>query len=375
MKTNPYKAVDYKESAVKKALDEAGSLIADIKYDGVRLNLIATQGKAVYLSRTAHTIPALEHLNGFSERWAAFLADDEQPFGEGLMIDGEAMVKGVDFNTSSGLLRTQWCKKGNYEFNDSECSVIKARKELPVSEQMKTRSPFCLDVKHLKVIVYGVVPIDIIESGADYDVMNCLMQTHCAVQVALLERHFPEIEWVIAESHDVYDMAELEALYENVRELGHEGLVVKDPLGTYRRGKKTGWWKMKPEGSIDGTVCGLVWGTEGLANEGKVIGFEVLLENGVVVNACGITKELMDEFTGAVKAHSSCDAGCQYSKDVGMEGHSCAKGCLYESHPDSNPYKGHQVEVRFMEVTPDGSLRHPSFVCFRGTESNPKEKI
>ena len=50
-------------------------------------------------------------------------------------------------------------------------------------------------------------------------------------------------------------------------------------------------WKMKPEETIDGTVCGLVWGTTGKANEGKVIGFEVLLEDGMVVNACGLTEE------------------------------------------------------------------------------------
>ncbi|AXY81944.1 DNA ligase [Dickeya phage Mysterion] len=362
MKTNPYKAVDYKESAIVKALAVAESLIADIKHDGVRLNLCVksltdrddgeTDAFAQYLSRVGKTIPALEHLNGFSERWFKFLNDDEQPFSAGLMIDGEVMVKGVDFNTSSGLLRTKWLKPNNEAF--ASCYPGRG-----------TKVPFHLDPKRLKVVVYGVVPMDVVESGEDYDVMNVLMQMHCAVQVALLERHFPEIEWVLPETHNVFSMEELHALYANVRELGHEGLVVKDPFGIYRRGKKSGWWKMKPENEADGIVQGLVWGTEGLANEGKVIGFEVLLENGRVVNACNISKDLMDEFTTAYESYND-DIWNNEMTDIERE--TCGI-------PESNPFEGYQVQIKYMEETPDGSLRHPSFVCFRGTESNPEEKI
>ena len=39
IKTNPHRAVDYSESGIKKALETAGSLEAEVKYDGVRLNL------------------------------------------------------------------------------------------------------------------------------------------------------------------------------------------------------------------------------------------------------------------------------------------------------------------------------------------------
>ncbi|QYC97326.1 ATP-dependent DNA ligase [Enterobacteria phage IME177] len=108
-------------------------------------------------------------------------------------------------------------------------------------------------------------------------------------------------------------------------------------------------WKMKPEETIDGTVCGLVWGTPGKANEGKVIGFEVLLEDGMVVNACGLTEEQKDEFTEACNTDTYILGGI-------------------------NPYEGWQCEVLFMERFPDGSLRHPSFKCWRGTEDNPTVK-
>lgn len=335
--TRPYKAVEYNANAIMKAAEVAGSLIADCKYDGVRLNVIINEeAESIFLSRTSNTIPALEHLNGFDERWNRFLSDDRQIYQHGLMIDGEAMVKGVDFNTSSGILRSKWLSKKNVEFTTHpDFQIVKGMGKIP----------FELNPERLKVVVYAVLPLDVVESGEDYEVMNCLMQEHAKVLVSLLQEYFPEVEWVNPESHDVFSIDQLEMLYEYVREHGHEGLVVKDPLGFYRRGKKTGWWKLKPSEEADGEVIGLVWGTKGKANEGKVIGFEVKLENGKVVDATNISQSLMAEFTANVKEHGE------------------------------NYYNGWSCQIGYMEETPDGNLRHPAFQRFRGTEDNPKEKI
>ena len=76
-----------------------------------------------------------------------------------------------------------------------------------------------------------------------------------------------------------------------------------------------------------------------------MIGFEVLLESGTVVSANNISQELMDEFTSLVLEH----------------------GDTY--------FNGWKCQIKYMEKTPDGSLRHPSFECFRGTESQPEVKI
>ena len=107
-KTAPYKAVSFVESAVRKALETSGYLIADCKYDGVRGNIVVDNvAEAAWLSRVSKFIPALEHLNGFDKRWQQLLNDDRCIFPDGFMLDGELMVKGVDFNTGSGLLRTK----------------------------------------------------------------------------------------------------------------------------------------------------------------------------------------------------------------------------------------------------------------------------
>lgn len=360
IKTNPHRAVDYSESGVKKALDAAGSLEAEVKYDGVRLNLpVFPTGETQWLSRESKELPALQHLksehgspteltNCGDWRWFLKQAGYE---GTGLMIDGEVMVKGVDFNTSSGLIRTKWVKQKNFEFSTGEHWGKHWKKE---------KLPFCLDQRFIKVVVYGVIDLNVITDPKAEGPIHSVTRLKAEAIVPLLQKYFPEIDWVLSESHTVYDLESLNSLYEQKRLEGHEGLVVKDPLGKYKRGKKSGMWKMKPEETIDGTVCGLVWGTPGKANEGKVIGFEVLLEDGMVVNACGLTEEQKDEFTAEVFNRNGIDSQHEYEELLCIE--------------TFNPYGGWQCEVLFMERFPDGSLRHPSFKCWRGTEDNPTVK-
>lgn len=336
-KTSPHKAISFVESAVKKALDKAGYLICDVKYDGVRGNIVVDNtADSAWLSRVSKEIPALSHLNGYDKRWEMLLKDDRCIFPDGFMLDGELMVKGVDFNTGSGLLRTKWLKETNYVYSTSEWFH---------DEWKKNKQQFELAEDRLKVILYGVMPFDSMVSGETYEVMNLLMREHVKAMLPVLREHFPEIEWDISESYEVYDMVELTALYEKARADGHEGLVVKDPLGFYMRGKKSGYWKMKPECEADGVIQSVNWGTKGLANEGKVIGFSVLLESGCVVDANNISRALMDEFTANVKEHGE------------------------------DFYTGWQCQVAYMEETPNGNLRHPSFTCFRGVESDPTVKM
>ncbi|AAZ72970.1 DNA ligase [Escherichia phage K1F] len=336
IKTNPHRAVDYSESGVKKALAAAGSLEAEVKYDGVRLNLpVLREGETYWLSRESKPLPALEWMN--SELGNAWTQADWRWFlrqagyeGVGLMIDGEVMVKGVDFNTSSGLIRTKWLKPSNEEF--AECYPGRGNKV-----------PFWVARSRLKVVVYGVVDMTTIADPKAEGPIHSVTRLKAEAIVPLLQKYFPEIDWVLSESHTVFNLESLRDLYEEKRADGHEGLVVKDPLGKYKRGKKSGMWKMKPSEEADGHVVRPVWGTEGLANEGMVIGFDVMLENGMEVSATNISRALMSEFTENVKS-------------------------------DPDYYKGWACQITYMEETPDGSLRHPSFDQWRGTEDNPTIK-
>lgn len=344
IKTNPHRAVDYSESGIKKALEAAGSLEAEVKYDGVRLNLpVFPTGETQWLSRESKPLPALEWLSVLTSldnivedqqsasdwRWFLKQAGYE---GTGLMIDGEVMVKGVDFNTSSGLIRTKYVKSKNCAFHDGDWDL-----------KSKT-TQFRLDRDRIKVVVYGIIDLNVILDPKAEGPIHSVTRLKAEAIVPLLQKYFPEIDWVLSESHTVFNLESLRDLYEEKRADGHEGLVVKDPLGKWKRGKKSGMWKMKPSEEADGHVVRPVWGTEGLANEGLVIGFDVMLENGMEVSATNISRALMSEFTENVKS-------------------------------DPDYYKGWACQITYMEETPDGSLRHPSFYQWRGTEDNPTVKI
>lgn len=348
IKTNPHRAVDYSESGVTKALAAAGSLEAEVKYDGVRLNLpVFPTGETQWLSRESKPLPALEWLSVLTNidnivrdqqkasdwRWFLKQAGYE---GTGLMIDGEVMVKGVDFNTSSGLVRTMWSDTKNYAWNGNPDADIDTKK--------KHKVPFHLATDYIRVVVYGIVDLNVILDPKSEGPIHSVTRLKAEAIVPLLQKYFPEIDWVLSESHTVFSLDELTDLYEKKREEGHEGLVVKDPLGRWKRGKKSGMFKMKPSEEADGHVVRPVWGTDGLANEGMVIGFDVMLENGMEVSATNISRALMSEFTENVKS-------------------------------DPDYYKGWACQITYMEETPDGSLRHPSFDQWRGTEDNPTIKI
>lgn len=344
LKTNPHRAVEYSESGVKKALAAAGSLEAEVKYDGVRLNLpVFPTGETQWLSRESKPLPALSWLDTSGEDIVATKASDWRWFlkqagyeGTGLMIDGEVMVKGVDFNTSSGLIRTMWSDPKNFKWNVNQQASDFTKKSHKV--------PFQIGAEHIQVVVYGIVDLNVISDPKAEGPIHSVTRLKAEAIVPLLQKYFPEIDWVLSESHTVFNLESLRDLYEEKRADGHEGLVVKDPLGKYKRGKKSGMWKMKPSEEADGHVVRPVWGTEGLANEGLVIGFDVMLENGMEVSATNISRALMSEFTENVKS-------------------------------DPDYYKGWACQITYMEETPDGSLRHPSFDQWRGTEDNPTVKI
>ncbi|WP_435634319.1 hypothetical protein ACSC9U_18265 [Pseudomonas solani] len=323
LKTNPAGPVDYSEKAIKKALD-ASYLIADTKLDGVQLNLVVEpayvpSAYAAFLSRAGKHLPALQaaYQRGFKDQmlFTQLLQDDACIFPNGFMLQAEIITPGQPAEVTAGNLR---------------------RKSVP------------LDLSSIEIHVFGVVPLDVVESGKDHDVTHAIMKYHVEAMTALLQKHVPQIAWKVVESVDVFTYEELQRVYGVRREEGQEGLVLKDPLAIWKRGKKVGQWKMKPEDTIDGIVQGLIWGTPGLGNEGKVIGFEVLLEDGHVVNACGLTQAQKDEFTDAVAEWEHLD-----KKTGGL-------------HVTPKPYIDWAVEVSFMERFKDGSLRHPSFSRWRG---------
>ena len=115
---------------------------------------------------------------------------------------------------------------------------------------------------------------------------------------------------------------------------GHEGAMVKDPMGHYRFKKHKDWIKIKPVNDVDLTVESLVQG------EGKYVGMlgaAIVKYRGKRVNVgTGFSDEEREQFW-----------------------------------KDPSLIKGRIIEIQYHEETPDGSLRHPRFVRVREDKTQP----
>ena len=124
------------------------------------------------------------------------------------------------------------------------------------------------------------------------------------------------------------DYEEIKSCHDEYVEQGYEGAMIKDPNAPYKFGR--GWevMKFKAFHDVDLPIMGFEEGTG--KHEGK-LGAIVIDYNGVTVKVgSGFSDDLREKIWN-----------------------------------DRKEFTGRIVEVRYQEVTEDGSLRFPTFVCFR----------
>jgi DNA ligase-1 len=145
--------------------------------------------------------------------------------------------------------------------------------------------------------------------------------------------------WPCADEESIYK------LYDSVRAKGVEGLIVKDPKAFYYRKRHHAFAKIKAEETEDLKVV------DAFEGEGKYVG----MLGGVIVDREGVAVKVGGGFSDEQRA----EFWAAYQRDM--------KGGVPEG--GVGELVGRLIEVKFHEVTPDGSLRHPVFVRFRDTLS------
>tara|TARA_Y100001963_G_scaffold102908_1_gene141634 strand:- start:4155 stop:5396 length:1242 start_codon:yes stop_codon:yes gene_type:complete len=120
----------------------------------------------------------------------------------------------------------------------------------------------------------------------------------------------------------------INALHDKFVASGYEGAMVKDPSAVYRFGRGYEVMKLKAFHDVDLPIKGLLEGTG--KHSGK-LGSVVVSFNGVDVQV-----------------------GSGFSDEL--------RSSIWD---DKDSFIDRIIEVRYQEVTPDGSLRFPTFVCFR----------
>ena len=124
------------------------------------------------------------------------------------------------------------------------------------------------------------------------------------------------------------DYTEIKSLHDEFVNNGYEGAMIKDLEAPYKFGRGPAVMKLKAFHDVDLKIEKLL---EGTGRHTDKLGSVVVNYKGVEVQVgSGFSDELRDKVW---------------------------------SDPDS--FIGRMIEVRYQEVTPDGSLRFPTFVCFR----------
>ena len=325
--TNPHRPVDFNAKAISKVM-KSHYVAVQTKEDGCQLNLVVNSaGMVHWLSRAGLAYPALSFdvSLDFDERWKKFF---NPHLGQGL------------YREAGGFLLQCEIIVLNEDGTDKVCAET--------SGMLARHEP--LDLSKVRIVAFDLIPLADVLAEGDYEVMQSVRYVRTKHQVECLNKLFPELNVTLVDEDIATDLEELQAIYDMKRHhLKKEGVVAKDPMGFWKRGKKTGQWKVVPDDSCDGEVVGIMWGTPGLANAGRVIGFRVLTEHGVEVEAGGINEILKNEYTLAVVEANPSVFIASPTEDFTV-----------------NPFKGMPCKITYKERLPSGSYRHPNWSHFRG---------
>ena len=324
IQTKCHRATNFNEKAIAAVIAKHGYILSGIKIDGFRVHIFWLNGEIQITTREGHPILALEKQRDYFRRhWL-----NTWKLGPDIALDGEVWIPGLDFQTMSGMLR----------------------RHEPLADEHSPQFVI-FDIMNLRQLA------DI--AGPAIEIANVAFTLRNAAVVQRWPYPFGSVagtkQPIVCEAlARIESMEALHSLYKFARSEGFEGLIHKDPSCPVRNGKCAGQWKHKPgcgapgwEG--DGEVVGFVWGDEGKANAGKVVGFRLKLEDGNEVNATGLTRAKMGEYTTLVNEALHAKI--------------------------SLPFIGRQAQAEAMEKTKGGSLRHPKFKDFRDLDYDPGVKV
>ena len=306
-----HRAVDYNERAIERAI-KAGEVYAAIKHDGFRCLLgYHPDGQAMRFAATSREGVELVSLRPFYPELESYWSGPSS-LSSAVVLDTEVVIRGIPFEEASGHLR----------------------RHSPISEALRSSVRFiCFDAAHRSTML-----------GENKATVCNLLDRRDVIQQAGIPAQADDALLVLEELWRIYKVEQVDKLFQSARAAGHEGLVIKANT-PYRNGKVTGWWKRKDAIDEDGLVEDFVWGEEGKANAGMVVGFVVRLESGHLVNATGLTSAMKHKVTADWRLHRA------------------------------SKYLGRCVKVSAMERTAKGALRHPSFAGFRDIVGHEGLKI
>lgn len=240
--------VAYKESAIRKALEEDAQLLVETKHDGVQLNIVVKPDQAeggkdwkvYFLSREGLQFDALT-LKGVTTELQKLLklygASTYNPYRGGYMIQGELYSETLTAAQVVGALR-QKEPKDSITLNFNAFAVVPYALVVGNTEPIQVNR--MMQNRHAQTLLWGLQQLATQAShiGPHKDLFRIVLGV---VQQSVVYRIEPE-----PVSKGGQTIPSLMEAYDAAHEAGHEGVVVWRIGQPWHRGKKTGGWKMKP---------------------------------------------------------------------------------------------------------------------------------
>jgi len=328
------------------------NIVGEPKLDGNRNTFLCSNGQGAFYTRSGEIVRALDFAVAPIMKVAKLIAEQDPEFyirtvdgekGLYFALDGEAMM-GLFGDTGKLRRKNEQAKNAELHLYDiirySDWTGESA-KPMTLKERREKLAAFC---RVARVLLKGefenlvqIVPQTPLTDVAEIeDYYNTCVTTPLGSYLARGDLD-QEIELTIALTD------EQTGLPKNL-----EGAMIKNLDAPYERKKSYNWLKMKPKETEDLQITGAFPGEPHKKYE-NTLGGVLVDRQGVECRIVGFSDEMRDELWALYQQDLEAIA------DHGIEDLSDFSGKLI----------GRLIEVKFQEVTPDGSLRHANFVRFR----------
>jgi ATP-dependent DNA ligase len=337
------------------------------KLDGYRCTFIAVNGKGAFFTRSGNAIEALQYLvepllkTAYELRTQAkadkhyadllrtlFRGDEEHP---SFVVDTEAMM---GLFSATGALRRKGEKAEGAELHAFDILpydgfIGNKPYQVPLAAR---RIQLQLFVENAQVIGQSPIYPTEIQIARNHD------------DIARIYEHYANqtLASYLARGDKEREVQLLEILIDEATGLPKclEGAMVKTWDGAYEKKKSYTWLKLKPEETKDLFITGFYNGEAGSENEDRLGGAIVDHEDVEVRVGGGWSSDERDQLYKDWE-HDAAILGID--PKVGFKpGYSLPLDQVFDR---GFKFLGRMIEVKFNEVTPDGSLRHPRKIIFR----------